>query len=198
MVGTMNALRTCIVSLVLLLMAHGTKALAVPPTYYGVNLSASLSTETLSGTTYAIHTQHINNRTIAGALFSTGTTGAAKESDLVLVFDTGVNLSVINTSSTNDAVIDVLATSGTNAVRNGVGSASKSDLLLTEIASDYEFTLPQVSGTQVTNYKLSAKVNLSNADVAKLFLTFSGGEGTITAGATVFQGTMRQTGKVYP
>jgi hypothetical protein len=179
--------------------AHAGPSPAKP--YFGVTFSASLSTEVVSGTVALIHTIHVNNKTITDAVFNSGTSGVLKAGDLSLVIDKYVNLLVVNTTSTNDVIVSEIATTGTTEFGCGVEATSKSGLSLIEAASDFEFTLPSAitpSGTQVTNLRLTGKLDPATQDISRVDLSFSGGQGTISAGSTIFQGTLRQTTKVYP
>jgi hypothetical protein len=156
-----------------------------------------LSTQIITGSTYSFTTQHINNHTITNALFSTGTTGAPKATDLAVVYGGG-GVEVINTSSTNN-IVAVIAQSGTNnATLGGIESSSKSLLSVNGAATDFEFTLPGVSGTQTTIIHVTGKENPVTQAVSKLLYTFIGGHDFGSPGGTLFQGTIRQTAKVYP
>jgi hypothetical protein len=183
----------------LLLILSGVSALAVTPTFYGVTLSAALSTESVSGTAASLSTVHVNNHTITDAVFATGTTGALKAADLALVFDSNGSVDVINTTSTNNTVVATIAKTGTATLNPvAVVATSKSGFSLTEAISDFEFTLPGVSNVQVTDLRLTGKTESGFSVFSKLIFTFFGGQGAISAGSTYFQGTIKQTGKVYP
>ena len=189
---------------VALFIALGVNHASAADEYFGVNLSASLSTQAVSGgvpyPAYSLHTTHINNHTITQALFATGTTGAVKESNLILVANGTADIYVINTSSTNDAVVATIAETGTNESATSVatGKGSTPVYKLVNTISDYEFTVPTVTGTQVTNVRESYTLNLAADKIQNLFISFSGGQGSDSAGATLFQGTIKQTAKAYP
>jgi len=196
----MKTIAAFFVGTALLLILSGVNALAVTTTFYGVTLSAALSTESVSGSMASLSTVHVNNHTITNAVFASGTTGALKASDLALVIDGEVNLDVINTTSTNNTVVAAIATTGTAPVIPVailVTSKSGTDSL-TEATSDYEFTLPGVPTVQATDLRLTGKINLTKAVFSKLVMSFFGGHGALSAGSTFFQGTIKQTGKVYP
>ena len=193
-----NVLRLGIALIILICGSSG--ANAAIGTLYGANLSASLTTQTGSNgsTTVTVHTVHINNKSIIENVFATGTTGALKSSDLALVFNDSVSLEVINTTSTNNQVVAMIATTGTNSSDNAIAPTTKSGLLaLTEAVSDYEFTIPTVPNVQQTNIRVTADANLTTFLISKAFISFNGGYGTDISGATFFQGTVRQTGKKY-
>jgi len=180
-----------------LLIASAGNSLATTTTFYGMNISASLSTQVITGSTYSFTTQHINNHTITNTVFATGTTGAPKASDLAVVYGSIGGLSVINTSSTNN-IVAVIAQSGSNsATTGGILSSSKSFLSITAATTDLEFTVPGVSGTQTTIVRVTAKENTVTGALSKALFTFFGGHNFDSPGGTFFQGTLKQTSKVY-
>jgi hypothetical protein len=146
----MKIMKALLMGVMVFLIASGVNAFGVTPKYYGMNLSASLSTQSVSGSTYSFTTRHINNNTIINTLFDSGTTGALKASDLALAFgETGI--SVINTSATNQ-VIAVLAKSGTNSSQPGeIATTTKTNATLTIAESGFEFTLPGVPDVQTAD-----------------------------------------------
>jgi len=169
----------------------------------GMNITASLSTQvvtpTSTGTTYSLHTVPVTTKSITQALFATGTTGAAKASDLALVF-AGGGIAAINTSSSN-AFVRTIALTGSNNTSYTLflnGKAAGSGAILTEsvVYSDFDFLLPG-QATQRTGAKLSVKVRLSGTTekISDLFITFTGGSTSGTA--TYFHGSARQNGKTY-
>jgi len=189
-------------ALMLLITTYNASALTPTPDkpFFGVTLSASLSTQGITGTLASIKTVHVSNKTITDAVFSSGSSNAAKAGDLALVLDRNIDLVVVNTSS-NEAVVAVIASTGTNQSNNAVFAVSKSQLSILEEASDYEFTLPAAlapNQRQVTNVHTTGKLSVPNANISKLDIMFSGGLGSGTLGATFFQGTLKQTSKVYP
>ena len=181
-----------------LLVAFNVHAVASNNSLYGVNLSASLSTQSVSGSTNSVHTAHVSNKTITDAVFLSSTTNVAKASDLALVIDNSLTLAVIDTSSTNDAIVAVIAQTGSNATQSAISATTKTGLLsLTESWTDHEFTLPGVATVQVTNFRITAKVNLVTQTISQMLISFDGGQQLNVAGATYFQGTIKQTGKTY-
>ena len=196
----MKTLRLLFLLLVPLCLSFAANAQGI----YGVNITASLGTQlvtpTSSGTTYSLHNVPVTDKTITEALFATGTTGAAKATDLAVVFSDG-EIAVINTGS-NNAYVATIAETGTNSsdysynytgkVKTGESSGS---VTLTEVESDFEFTIPG-QPLQTTNVRLSAKYHIPSDTLAGLFMTFMGG-GSISGTDTYFQGSVRQTGKVY-
>jgi hypothetical protein len=163
---------------------------------YGVNFSASLSTQVGSGSSSSIRTVPVNNRNITQAIFDTGTSGAMKVSDLDVVVDGNMNIEVIRTSGSN--VVTTLATTGTNSSQNSIVSASKGLSSNTVTRSDFEFTLPGIPQVQVTNVRITARTNQRSGAMSGLLVSFAGGHGDGENGSTFLQGTVKQTNKVYP
>ena len=195
----MKTLKLLFLLLVPLCLSFAASAQAL----YGVNIAASLGTQvetpTSSGTTYSLHTVPVTNKTITEALFATGTTGAAKATDLAVVF-TGGGIGVINTGS-NNAFVATIAETGTNSsqyasfytgkVKTGDTSGAAK---IVEVESDFEFTIPG-EPVQSTDVRLSATIHLGTSKITGLFMTFMGGS---TSGTdTYFQGSAKQTSKVY-
>jgi len=176
---------------------------AYASTLYGMNITASLSTQvvtpTSSSTTASLHTVPVTTKNIIEAVFATGTTGAAKASDLALVFANG-GIAVINTTSSN-AVVATIAETGTDnnqytTILTGKLLSDADIITETVVYSDFDFLLPG-QATQRTGAKLSAKVRVSGTTekVSDLFITFTGGSTSGTA--TYFHGSARQNGKTY-
>jgi len=167
--------------------------------FTGITFMASLSTESVSGSTATLHTVHINNKTIADAIFGSGTTPALNATKLVLVLGQGSTIYVIDTTSTNDTVVSQISSPLGSEVACAVLSGNKPPVYnLTENASGYLFMLPGVANPQVANIHVTAKFNPSAGTLTKATFIFNGGNGSISAGATLFQGSFRQTSKVYP
>ena len=192
----MKTIATHLLTAVAYLIASSMDAGATTNSLYAVNISASLSTETVSGSTYSIHTTHVSNHSIVEAILATGTAGTLKPSGLAVVFNNEAQLEVINTANGN--VVALLAETGSNAVASAIASGSLSKLSAVETTNDYEFTLPGVANVIPTSIRLTAKIDQNAETLSRMLITFSGGQGTLVPGATCIQGTIRQTGKVYP
>jgi len=195
----MNLTKAFLIGTALLLAISGVEAFGTPPTFFGMQLSASLSTQAESGSNFSFTMTHVSNGTIIKTLFDSGTTGALKESDLALAYDGVVDIDVINTSATN-SVIAVIATTGTNlkAVGNIAKSNSKGVVTVTSAQSDFEFTIPGVPGVQTTDIRIVQKINEVTKAVSGISISFLGGSGSLSGGSTFFQGTLKETSKVYP
>jgi hypothetical protein len=197
---SMKTICTLLLATAFLLIASRADSLAVTTTFYGLNISATLSTDSVSGSTYSFTTQHFNNHTITNAIFATGTTGAPKASDLAIVFG-GTGIAVINTASTSSTnkIIATIAMTGSNNTSSGeLFSSTKSAVKVTVSQTDLEFTLPGVPNVQITNFRLSEKVDFATGVMSKFLISFFGGySASSIAGSTLFQGTLMQDGKVY-
>ena len=194
-------MKTCKL-LFLLMIPLGISLAAYAQTLYGVNITASLGTEVItpssSGTTGSLHNVAVTDKTITAALFATGTTGAAKASDLALAYD-GNEIVVINTNSSN-AVISTIAQTGSNAspyldlftgkLKSG---AFEQTLTLDEVESDWEFSIPGQQ-LQTTAARIIAKFEVPASVIKDFSMSFMGGSIT---GSNSFVGIIKQNSKVY-
>jgi len=165
---------------------------------YAANISASLSTQVVTGTNYTIHTVPVTNATFINAILQSGSYPGLKAKDFAIVYTnrSTQQVEVINLSASNE-VVEVIAVTGSNSSFNALQSGTDVKGKALIAVTDYEFTLPGVEGTVVTSAVLKDTYTEFGDALQSFSFSFVGASGEYTAGSVFLQGTITKGTKEY-
>ena len=165
----------------------------------GMEIHGVLTTQVATTPTPKVKVTPVSNATIIDALIASGGAPGIPKKSREVAYAEGLSntLEVINTVSNNEVVATLRtpnfpSTESFTDAQSKPGAADKFRLA----NPDFEFTLPGVSGTQITMATESFVIT-GGTHIKTLAISFFGGQGSGKNGSTEFIGTAHSTGKYF-